>query len=148
MEFDIGEAYVVTPIRFEKFGAIVELEDGTTSLVHISEISESFVSDPANYLDIGKQYVAKAVRGDSKHPIQLSVRHLGLQSQVDLKAATSVSENNNHKRTRKNPYPLTSKHMHRQVNTHADLDSMIESADLAYRDKMKSRAKRDKKKRR
>ena len=50
MNLELGEAYIVTPIRFDTYGAIVELQDGSTSLLHVSQISENYVKDPSEYL--------------------------------------------------------------------------------------------------
>ena len=36
------------------FGAFISLEDGSTGLVHISEISKNFVKDVNDFLSIGQ----------------------------------------------------------------------------------------------
>ena len=50
------------------FGAFISLEDGSTGLVHISEISKNFVKDVNDFLSIGQQVrvVAMATDHDGK----------------------------------------------------------------------------------
>ena len=55
-------------VRLLPYGAMVRLDDGTTGLVHISEIDEKFVANVADYLAIGTRVVIKviAVKEDGK----------------------------------------------------------------------------------
>ncbi len=55
-------------VRLLPYGAMVRLDDGTTGLVHISEIDEKFVANVADYLAIGTRVVIKviAVKDDGK----------------------------------------------------------------------------------
>lgn len=147
MTLEIGEAYVVTPIRFETYGAIVELEDGSTSLVHVSQISDSYVKDPSDYMNIGQQYVAKGIKGIGDKPVQLSVKHLGLPSQA-REVSQSMDES-------KKPYPKShivkpyksSEFAKQSKDVSLSLDDMIQKANAAYSDKMKGRKKKNKRRR-
>ena len=53
MPVQIGEIYEGTVVKLLKYGAIVRLPDGTSGLVHISEIADAFVHDVADYLHEG-----------------------------------------------------------------------------------------------
>lgn len=55
-------------VRLLAYGAMVRLEDGSTGLVHISEIDEKFVTDVADYLAIGTRVIVKviAIKDDGK----------------------------------------------------------------------------------
>lgn len=50
MPVEIGAVYEGTVVKVLKYGAIVKLEDGTSGLVHISEIADSYVHDVSDYL--------------------------------------------------------------------------------------------------
>ena len=56
-----------------KFGAFVDLPDGSTGMVHISEVSQSYVSDINDFLKMGDTVKVKVLsREDSK--IALSIK--------------------------------------------------------------------------
>jgi S1 RNA binding domain protein len=61
-------------VRLLPYGAMVRLDDGTTGLVHISEIDEKFVADVADYLALGTRVFVKvlAVKEDGK--IEFSIK--------------------------------------------------------------------------
>ena len=61
-------------VRLLVYGAMVRLDDGTTGLVHISEIDEKFVASVADYLAVGTRVVVKtiAVKGDGK--VEFSIK--------------------------------------------------------------------------
>lgn len=145
MNIELGEAYIIAPIRFETFGAIVELQDGSTSLLHVSQISENYVKDPSEYLSIGQEYVAKGVQGVGDRPVQLSVKHLGLQS-----CFTEPEFDKDFKPTRKKPYPKSktvrsTRYQSESQDHHKSLDDMIADAQASYNEKMKGQKKRNKK---
>lgn len=145
MNLELGEAYIITPIRFDTYGAIVELQDGSTSLLHVSQISENYVKDPSEYLSIGQEYVAKGVQGIGTKPVQLSLKHLGLKS-----CYIKPEIDNNFTPTRKKPYPKSKpvrspRYTGDSVNRTKSLDDMIADAQASYNEKMKGQKKRNKK---
>ncbi|MBQ9737511.1 MAG: S1 RNA-binding domain-containing protein [Clostridia bacterium] len=56
------------------FGALVELEGGKTGLVHISEVSATFVEDINQHLAVGQAVKVKVVSVDEKGKIGLSIK--------------------------------------------------------------------------
>lgn len=58
---EIGEIVDGTVKSVMKFGAFVELENGSTGLVHISEVSNSFVKDINDYVKTGDSVKAKVL---------------------------------------------------------------------------------------
>ncbi len=56
------------------FGAFVELEGGKTGLVHISEVSSTFVEDINKHLEVGQSVKVKVVSIDEKGKIGLSIK--------------------------------------------------------------------------
>ncbi len=61
-------------VRLLAYGAMVRLDDGTTGLVHISEIDEKFVASVGDYLAVGTRVVVKtiAVKDDGK--VEFSIK--------------------------------------------------------------------------
>ena len=79
MNLKVGQTYDVTVVKILGFGAIVALEDGSTELIHISNISESYVADVSDFVDVDHTYSAMCIAGNMK-PEELSLKHLNLVS--------------------------------------------------------------------
>ena len=73
MELEVGAIVDGKVTGITGFGAFVELGGGKSGLVHISEISESYVKDVNEYLSIG-QPVRVMIIGTDKGRINLSMR--------------------------------------------------------------------------
>lgn len=58
------------------FGAFVETEDGSKGMIHISEISRSFVEDIKSVLRIGQAVKAKVISVSPDGKIALSLKQL------------------------------------------------------------------------
>lgn len=58
------------------FGAFVELEGGVTGLVHISEISTSYVKDINDHVKVGDTVDVKILPADKKGKIGLSIKQV------------------------------------------------------------------------
>ncbi len=56
------------------FGAFVELEDGRTGLVHISEVSSEYVEDINKHLKVGQSVKVKIMSVDQNGKISLSIK--------------------------------------------------------------------------
>ncbi len=57
-----------------KFGAFIQLPDGSTGLVHISEVSEQYVSDITQHLKENQMVKVKVIAIDSKGKLSLSIK--------------------------------------------------------------------------
>ena len=57
-----------------KFGAFVSLPDGKSGMVHISEITTTYVSDIKDYLSEGQEITVKLIGIDKEGRINLSIR--------------------------------------------------------------------------
>ena len=57
-----------------KFGAFVELAPGKSGLVYISEISNTFVRDVADFLTVGQEVQVKIISIDDAGRINLSIK--------------------------------------------------------------------------
>ena len=82
MDFQIGNKYKVKVVKIIKVGAIVELEDGTTELIHLSNVSNQYVSRIDDFISVGDTYEATCQEGKTK-PTELTLRPLNLTCKVD-----------------------------------------------------------------
>ena len=57
-----------------KYGAFVSLEEGKSGMVHISEISHSFVNDINEHLKVGQEVKVKVIGIDQANRINLSIK--------------------------------------------------------------------------
>lgn len=65
-EAEIGEVYLATVRRIEKYGAFVELFPGTDALVHISKLSDKRVEKVEDVVKVGDALKVKVVNIDDK----------------------------------------------------------------------------------
>ncbi|MEF3304881.1 polyribonucleotide nucleotidyltransferase [Paenibacillus sp. GYB003] len=71
-EVVVGETYLGTVRRIEKFGAFVEILPGKDGLVHISQISNERVAKVEDVLKIGDQITVKVTEIDNQGRVNLS----------------------------------------------------------------------------
>lgn len=73
--YQVGDILEVTVIRFMKFGVFVNIAPGVDGMVHISQISNQRISDPADCLKIGQKVMAKIIDTNIEaRRINLSIR--------------------------------------------------------------------------
>jgi polyribonucleotide nucleotidyltransferase len=80
-EVVVGETYLGTVKRIEKFGAFVEVLPGKEGLVHISQLSSERVGKVEDVVKIGDQIMVKVTEIDSQGRVNLS-RKATLQAQA------------------------------------------------------------------
>ena len=74
---------IVTGI--EKYGIFVSLDNRVTGLIHISEVSDSFVRNVGDYAELNETIHAKVIDYDSKHKkLKLSIKNLHYRKQFFL----------------------------------------------------------------
>ncbi|MBM7598551.1 polyribonucleotide nucleotidyltransferase [Virgibacillus halotolerans] len=73
-EVEVGEMYLGTVKRIEKFGAFVELFKGKDGLVHISELAEERTNKVEDAVTIGDQIMVKVKEIDHQGRVNLSRR--------------------------------------------------------------------------
>ncbi|HEX6593944.1 MAG TPA: polyribonucleotide nucleotidyltransferase [Bacillota bacterium] len=71
-EVEVGEIYLGTVKRIEKFGAFVELFKGKDGLVHISELEEKRTNKVEDVVSIGDEIMVKVKEIDNQGRINLS----------------------------------------------------------------------------
>ena len=74
MELSPGDIVEGVVTKVAKFGAFVDLEDGKSGLVHISEIADTFVKDINNHIAEGDEVKVKVLSIDEKGKIALSIK--------------------------------------------------------------------------
>lgn len=75
MQVEVGSVVEGKVTGLTKFGAFVDLGDHTTGLIHISEVSNTFVNDISEFLEVGQQVKAKVVSVENGK-ISLSIKKL------------------------------------------------------------------------
>ncbi len=83
-KYNIGDVVSGTISGVESYGIFVKIDDYYNGMVHISEISDHFVSDiKTNYLigDIIKAKVIEII--EDKKQLKLSIKALNLENTVD-----------------------------------------------------------------
>ncbi|WP_080874716.1 polyribonucleotide nucleotidyltransferase [Oceanobacillus timonensis] len=71
-EVEVGQVYLGTVKRIEKFGAFVELFKGKDGLVHISELAEERTNKVEDAVSIGDQIMVKVKEIDRQGRVNLS----------------------------------------------------------------------------
>jgi len=74
MAISAGDIIEGKVTRITSFGAFVDLGNGLSGLVHISEVANAYVRDINDYLKIGDQVKVKVVNVENDHKIGLSVK--------------------------------------------------------------------------
>jgi polyribonucleotide nucleotidyltransferase len=68
-----GEEYEGEVKRLMAFGAFVEILPGKEGLVHVSQMSTDFVSNPADVVSVGQKVKVRVLEIDDQHRINLSM---------------------------------------------------------------------------
>lgn len=74
MSIEVGSKLQGKVTGITKFGAFVELPGGTTGLVHISEVADSYVKDINDHLKVGDQVEVKVINVENDGKIGLSIK--------------------------------------------------------------------------
>ncbi len=98
MQIDIGSVHEGTVTGLTKFGAFVKLENGASGMVHISEVSNEFVSEISEHLSEGDKVKVKVIEINEKGKISLSIKKALPQPEKPAKPARPKRENNNNNR--------------------------------------------------
>ena len=74
MQLDVGKIYEGKVTGITKFGAFVELEQGTTGMVHISEVANTYVNEIKDHLAEGQAVKVKVLSVSEEGKISLSIK--------------------------------------------------------------------------
>ena len=67
MKYEVGQIILGTIVNVKPYALFMEFEDGVTGLLHISEISDSFVRDIEKYGSVGDEIKVKILSIDKEN---------------------------------------------------------------------------------
>lgn len=74
MQAEAGKKVKGKVTGITNFGAFVRLEDGSNGLIHISQVSDDFVSDVHQFLSVGQDVEPTVLSVDEKGRISLTLK--------------------------------------------------------------------------
>ncbi|GEN44745.1 S1 domain-containing RNA-binding protein [Alkalibacillus haloalkaliphilus] len=74
MSVEVGSKVRGKVTRITNFGAFVELPEGSTGLVHISEVANKYVKDINEHLAVGDEVDVKVLNVEDNGKIGLSIK--------------------------------------------------------------------------
>ena len=74
MSIEVGSKLQGKVTGITNFGAFVELSEGSTGLVHISEVADNYVKDINEHLKVGDEVQVKVINVEKDGKIGLSIR--------------------------------------------------------------------------
>lgn len=90
MSIEVGNKLKGKVTGIKKFGAFVELPEGKSGLVHISEVADNYVENVEDHLSVGDEVEVKVLSIADDGKISLSIKKLktALASLVTIKLIT------------------------------------------------------------
>ena len=85
MSIEVGSKLQGKVTGITKFGAFVELPEGSTGLVHISEVADNYVKDINDHLKVGDQVEVKVLNVEKDGKIGLSIKKAKDQPEAPAK---------------------------------------------------------------
>ncbi|MCI6158412.1 MAG: S1 domain-containing RNA-binding protein [Selenomonadaceae bacterium] len=76
MSIEVGSVVEGVVTGITNFGAFVELPEGKTGLVHISEVADDYVKDVHDYLQEQEKIKVKVLSVDERGKVALSIKRL------------------------------------------------------------------------
>jgi len=92
MPVELGEIIEGKVTGITNFGAFVDLSDGKTGLIHISEIAEEYVKDINDFLKINDKVKVKVISVDPKGKIGLSIKQTIERKRKPIKSGITFEE--------------------------------------------------------
>jgi len=92
MSIEVGSKLQGKVTGITNFGAFVELEKGTTGLVHISEVADNYVKDINDHLSVGDEVKVKVINVEKDGKIGLSIKK-AKERPVRQKSSREKAEN-------------------------------------------------------
>ncbi|MCU9615276.1 S1 domain-containing RNA-binding protein [Caldibacillus lycopersici] len=96
MSIEVGSKLQGKVTGITNFGAFVELPEGSTGLVHISEVADTYVKDINEHLKVGDQVEVKVMNVEKDGKIGLSIK------KAKAKEETPQRPRNNNTNNRRN----------------------------------------------
>lgn len=103
MSIEVGSKVQGKITGITNFGAFVELPNGSTGLVHISEVADNYVKDINEHLKVGDVVEVKVMNVEADGKIGLSIRKA--KPQAERPERPQRPRNNNRSNDRNNDRP-------------------------------------------
>ena len=95
MSIEVGSKLQGKVTGITNFGAFVELAEGSTGLVHISEVADNYVKDINEHLKVGDEVTVKVINVEKDGKIGLSIRKAKDQPPQQQRSPQRPRNNNN-----------------------------------------------------
>lgn len=105
MALEVGEIVEGKVTGLTKFGAFVSLPDNKVGMVHISEVSTTFVKDIADFLEKGQNVKVQILKIDENDKISLSMKRVPENAEAVKKADNGNERNGEGRKERKRSTP-------------------------------------------
>ena len=92
MAIEVGKVYDGKVTGLSKFGAFVQLPEGKSGMVHISEVSSNYVNDIREHLAEGNEVRVIVIGIDEKGRINLSIKKAAEPEKVPEKKTVSFED--------------------------------------------------------
>ena len=129
MSVEVGAKLPGKVSGITNFGAFIDLGEGKTGLVHISEVSNGFVKDIHDVLTVGDEVTVKVTSVGDDGKVGLSIRKAQEQP-VEQKREFQRRDHQEHQGNRdRGPRPAPKKQFTRAqpMNSKQDFDSLMSS---------------------
>ncbi|MEG2351467.1 MAG: S1 RNA-binding domain-containing protein [Bacilli bacterium] len=91
MKYKEGDVVSAKVTGIEKYGAFVSIDEEYSGLIHISEITEEFVRDVSDYVEVGDEVKVKIVGlSDFRNQLKLSAK--GLNNNLKKNGKKKIKE--------------------------------------------------------
>ena len=74
MQLEIGKIFEGTVSKVMNYGAFVDFTNGESGMIHISQISDSYIKDINDHIRQGDTVKVKVIGIDDRHKISLSLK--------------------------------------------------------------------------
>lgn len=85
MALEIGTILDGKVTGLTKFGAFVDVGDGKSGMVHISEVASTYVNEITDFLEVGQEVKVKVLTIDENGKIGLSIKQAQDNPEVEAK---------------------------------------------------------------
>ncbi|WP_108672118.1 S1 domain-containing RNA-binding protein [Peribacillus acanthi] len=102
MSIEVGSKLQGKVTGITNFGAFVELPEGLTGLVHISEVADNYVKDINEHLKVGDQVEVKVINVEKDGKIGLSIKKAKDRPEPPQRPARQGQGRGNDNRSRDN----------------------------------------------
>lgn len=94
MMYKVGDVIQGTITGIKPYGAFVRIDEFTSGLIHISEISDFYISDVNRFFNKGEKIVVKVIDIDDKGQLRLSLKAIQTNRKYAVPTRRDISSIN------------------------------------------------------